>query len=267
VEAIHASLLEQYVNSGFSGLMSEQVLKMPHIHTVQCNSIKIGRDGPSVSSLIYLSMIKISFISSLVILLSLNAWSQEAKVFELEQVEIIPNDQILIFSNFSKRSTKKDVPARVFNKIGIVSEFVNQQSNDIQLEGIELFFKYDWEEDSSGFYVRPVVIKEEKSLPGSPLLDFHEMYLVTKKLKDRLYIDLSSKNIEMAPGERLYLGIRFLENVNPDVQDIFSITLVNEKNSGTSYVLTCNTCEPEEMVSTVKNPLAMKYSVVYKLKN
>ena len=53
MEAIHASLLEQYVNSGFSGLMSEQVLKMPHLQTVQCNSIKIGRDGPSVSSLIY----------------------------------------------------------------------------------------------------------------------------------------------------------------------------------------------------------------------
>ena len=146
-----------------------------------------------------------------------------------------------------------------------MSGFLNPVKDSIQLEGLEFFFNYKWDQDSSGFYVQPVVVKED----GLPLInhtDFPEKYLVTSKLKNRLYIDLSAKGISMAPNERLLVGFKFLENLNPEIPNSYNITFINGKVEEYTYLLYPDGRKPEEVIGPGKHSAGLKYSVVYKLK-
>ena len=213
-------------------------------------------------------MKRISFLLTLWLFLSFESNSQDIKVIELEPVEIIPSDQILVYSNFSKKHGDGHAKATgpgVSNKISIVSGFLNPVKDSIQLEGLELFFNYKWDQDSSGFYVQAVVVKED----GLPLInhtDFPEKYLVTSKLKNRLYIDLSAKGISMAPNERLLVGFKFLENLNPETRDIFNVTFVNGKIEDYTYLLHTKNDKLQKILDPGKSSSGLKYSVVYKLK-
>jgi hypothetical protein len=213
-------------------------------------------------------MKRISFLLALWLFLSFESNSQNIKVIELEPVEIIPSDQILVYSNFSKKhgdGHAKVTGPGVSNKISIVSGFLNPAKDSIQLEGLELFFNYKWDQDSSGFYVQAVMAKED-GLPAINHTDFPEKYLVTSKLKNRLYIDLSAKSISMAPNERLLVGIKFLENLNPEIPNNFNVTLVNGKIEEYTYLLYPDGRKPEEVLGPGKHSAGLKYSVVYKLK-
>ncbi|SFT78473.1 hypothetical protein SAMN04489724_2206 [Algoriphagus locisalis] len=203
-------------------------------------------------------------------LLSLKAWGQDSKIIELEQVDIIPTDELLVYSNFTKRHTENS--AKVFGpsgkmKVATVIGFMNSEKSSIKVEGMELFFNYDWALDSLGFYVQPVVSREINGAPEANYEDFAEKYLVTPKLKSRLYIDLSSKNIEVNPKERIYLGIKFLENVNPDIHNVFNISFVSGKIDEYTYILYSDGRKPQEMIGPGKYSAGMKYSVVYKLRS
>jgi hypothetical protein len=85
-------------------------------------------------------------------------------------------------------------------------------------------------------------------------------------LKNRLYIDLSAKGISMAPNERLLVGFKFLENLNPETRDIFNVTFVNGKIEDYTYLLYPGGRKPEEVLGPGKHSAGLKYSVVYKLK-
>ena len=214
-------------------------------------------------------MIKLSLSIVAVIIFSFRSWSQDSKIIELNPVEIFPTDQVLVYSNFSKNHGEglaNAIGPGVSRKIAIVSGFSNPQKSSIQLEGLEFFFNYKWAQDSSGFYIQPVVVKEEDGLPAPNYTDFPEKYLVTSKMKFRLYIDLSTKEISLSSGERLYLGIKFLENVNPETQNTFNITLVNGKVFEYTYLMYSDGRRPEEVFSPGKHSAGLKYSVVYKLK-
>lgn len=197
------------------------------------------------------------------------SFGQDIKVIELEPVEIVPNDQILVYSNFSKRHRENKANGlssldRV--KIAIVSGFSNPEESFIKMEGLEFFFNYDWEQDSSGFYIQPVVIGEKDGLPMLNYTDFPEKYLVTGKLKNRFFIDLSKKEISIAPNERVYVGIMALENLNPITPNTFNITLVNGKFLESTYLLYPDGRRTEEIIKPGKHSAGLKYSVVYKLK-
>ena len=213
-------------------------------------------------------MKRISFLLALWLFLSFESNSQDIKVIELEPVEIIPGDQILVYFNFSKkhRENKANGLGSLGNKqVAIVSGFLNPVKDSIQLEGLEFFFNYKWDQDSSGFYVQAVVVKED----GLPLInhtDFPEKYLVTSKLKNRLYIDVSAKGISMAPNERLLVGIKFLENLNPEIPNSYNITFINGKIEEYTYLLYPDGRKPEEVLGPGKHSAGLKYSVVYKLK-
>jgi hypothetical protein len=212
-------------------------------------------------------MKKTLFLFLLAMLFACRAWSQDNKVVELDAVEIIPTDQILVYSNFSKRH--QDLRAK-FSGVGVseiatVTGFVNPKESVIELEGLEFFFNYQWDQDSSGFYVQPVVVKED-GLPNVDHTDFSEKYLVTSKLKNRLYIDLSTKGISLSSGERVYVGIKFLENLNPETQNTFNITFISGRIEEHTYLLYPDGRRPEEVLSPGKHSAGLKYSVVYKLK-
>jgi hypothetical protein len=214
-------------------------------------------------------MNKTLFLFLLAILFACRAWSQDSKVVELDAVEIIPTDQVLVYLNFSKKHKEgltNVIGAGTGNKVALVMGFSNPEKSPIQLEGLEFFFNYDWLSDSAGFYIQPVVVKEEDGLLASNYTDFPEKYLVTSKLENRLYIDLSSKNISMAPKDRLFVGIKFLENVNLDAQNKFNTTFVYGKIEEYTYLLYSDGRKPEVVVGPGKNSGGMKYSVVYKLK-
>lgn len=213
-------------------------------------------------------MNKTLFLFLLAILFACRAWSQDSKVVELDAVEIIPTDQILVYSNFSKRH--QDLRAKFsgvgVSKIATVTGFVNTKESTIELEGLELFFNYDWVQDSSGFYVLPVMVREEDGLPVGKYTDFPEKYLVKSKLENRLFIDLSSKKISLEPKERIFIGIKFLENVNPETQNTFNSTFISGKIEEYTYLLYPDGRKPEEVLRPGKNSAGLKYSVVYKMK-
>jgi len=214
-------------------------------------------------------MKRILLLITLCFFISFESNSQDMKVIELEPVEIVPNDQILVYSNFSKKHKESkgngySSLARV--KIAIVSGFSNPEESFIKMEGLEFFFNYDWEQDSSGFYIQPVVVREKDGLPMLNYTDFPEKYLVTGKLKNRLFIDLSTKEISIAPNERVYVGIIALENLNPKTPNTFNIVLVNGKFLESTYLLYPDGRRPEEIIKPGKHSAGLKYSVVYKLK-
>ena len=187
----------------------------------------------------------------------------------MNPVEVIPTDRVLVYSNFSKKHGEglaKATGPGVSNKIAIVSGFLSPEKSFIQLEGLEFFFNYKWDQDSSGFYIQPVVVREEDGLPMVKYTDFPEKYLVTSKLKNKLYIDLSTKEISLSPNERVYIGIKFLENVNSETPHNFNISLVNGKVYEYTYLLYPDRRRPEEVLSPGKHSAGLKYSVVYKLK-
>ncbi len=197
------------------------------------------------------------------------SFGQEGKVIELAPVEIVPTDKILVHSNFSKKHRESkgnglSSSARV--KIAMVSGFSNPEESFIKMEGLEFFFNYDWGQDSSGFYIHPVVVKEKDGLPMLNYIDFPEKYLVTGKLKNRLFIDLSTKEISIAPNERVYIGIIALENLNPLTPNTYNIVLVNGKFLESTYLLYPDGRRPEEIIKPGKHSAGVKYSVVYKLK-
>jgi hypothetical protein len=186
----------------------------------------------------------------------------------LDPVEIIPSGKILVYSNFSKKHREINGTVRGPSggkKIAMLSGFKNPEKATIELEGLEFFFNYNWSEDSSGFYIQPVVVGEDGSLVGDGV-DFPEKYLVTSKLRNRLFIDLSSKGIRLAPQERVLLGIRFLENVNPETPNKFDITVLSGRMDDSTYLLYWDGRLPEKIYDSGKNSAGFKYSVVYKLK-
>lgn len=196
------------------------------------------------------------------------AFGQEPQVIELAPVEIIPTDKILVHSNFSKKHREINGTVRGPSggkKIAMLSGFKNPEKSTIELEGLEFFFNYNWTEDSSGFYIQPVVVGED-GLPLGDRVDFPEKYLVTSKLRNRLFIDLSSKGIRLAPKERVLLGIRFLENVNPETPNKFNITALSGRMDDSTYLLYWDGRLPEKIYDSGKHSAGLKYSVVYKLK-
>lgn len=202
-------------------------------------------------------------------MMGFNLLGQEVPVIELEPVEIVPNDQILVYSNFSKKHKENKVEAvgsGLSRKIAIVSGFSNPEKSFIELEGLEFFFNYDWDQDSSGFYIQPVVVREMDGQPMVNYTDFPEKYLVTSKLKNRLYVDLSTKEISLSPNERIYIGIKFLENVNPETPNIFNFTAISGRILEFTYLLYPDGNKPQEVVGPGKHSAGIKYSVVYKLK-
>jgi len=202
-------------------------------------------------------------------LIGFNVFPQEIQVIELEPVEIVPNDQILVYSNFSKKHKENKFKALgpgIRGNISIVMGFLNPEKSSIQLEGLEFYFNYEWDQDSSGFYIQPVVVKEEGGFPMATYTGFPEKYLVTSKLKNRLYIDLSSKGISLSPHERVYVGIKFLENVNPETPDTFNFNAISGKIEEYTYILYSDGSKPQEVIGPGKNSAGIKYSVVYKLK-
>ena len=214
-------------------------------------------------------MIKLSFLVLLAFLFGFRSWGQGIKVIELDAVEIIPTDKILVYSNFSKKHKENKIKAfgpGIQGKIAVVMGFLNPEKSSIQLDGLEFYFNYEWDQDSSGFYIQPVVVKEEDGMPMASYTDFPEKYLVTSKLKNRLYIDLSTKEISLSPNERVYVGIKFLENVNPKTPDIFNINAISGKILEYTYILYSDGSRPQEVVGPGKNSAGLKYSVVYKLK-
>ena len=211
---------------------------------------------------------RIFLLISICFFVFLESNSQDMKVIELDPVEIVPYDQIIVYSNFSKRH--QDLHAKFsgvgVSKIATVTGFVNPKESAIELEGLELFFNYDWVQDSSGFYVLPVLVREEDGLPVGKYTDFPEKYLVTNKLENRLFIDLSSKKISLEPKERIFIGIKFLENVNPETQNNFNSTFTSGKIEEYTYLMYPDGRRPEEVLRPGKNSAGLKYSVVYKFK-
>ncbi|MDP5125564.1 MAG: hypothetical protein NWQ20_06295 [Algoriphagus sp.] len=214
-------------------------------------------------------MKKIIILYSIVSLIGFNLIAQEIQIIELDAVEIIPTDELLIYSNFSKKHRENKVNAfgpGIRGKIAVVMGFLNPEKSSIQLDGLEFYFNYEWDQDSSGFYIQPVVVKEEDGMPMASYTDFSEKYLVTSKLKNSLYIDLSTKEISLSPNERVYVGIKFLENVNPKTPDIFNINAISGKILEYTYILYSDGSRPQEVVGPGKHSAGLKYSVVYKLK-
>ncbi len=212
---------------------------------------------------------KIIILYSIFSLIGFNLKAQEIQIIELDAVEIIPTDELLIYSNFSKKHGENKVKAfgpGIRGKIAVVMGFLNPEKSAIQLDGLEFYFNYEWDQDSSGFYIQPVVVKEEDGMPMASYSDFPEKYLVTSKLKNRLYLDLSTKAISLSPNERVYVGIKFLENVNPKTPDIFNINAISGKILEYTYILYSDGSRPQEVVGPGKHSAGLKYSVVYKLK-
>ena len=214
-------------------------------------------------------MKKIIILYSIVSLIGFNLIAQEIQIIELDAVEIIPTDELLIYSNFSKKHRENKVNAfgpGIRGKIAVVMGFLNPEKSSIQLDGLEFYFNYEWDQDSSGFYIQPVVVKEEDGMQMASYTDFPEKYLVTSKLKNSLYIDLSTKEISLPPNERVYVGIKFLENVNQKTPDIFNINAISGKILEYTYILYSDGSRPQEVVGPGKHSAGLKYSVVYKLK-
>lgn len=209
-------------------------------------------------------MNRFSILYLFIFLISFKSFSQEGQIIELDPVEIIPTDKILVVSNFPKKH--RDSFVQVQGKTSIVSGFVNNQNSAIQLEGLEFFFNYDWAQDSGGFFVQPVLTNEENGLPGSALVSFKEKYLITSKLGNRLYIDLSSKNISLDVNDKVFIGIKFLENVISGVHNEFNITFFQGKTTETTFLLYPGELRSQEVVGPGKHSAGLKYSVVYKLK-
>jgi hypothetical protein len=213
-------------------------------------------------------MKKIGFFCFICWLTWNTSFGQESKIIELDPVEIIPTDKLLVYSNFSKKHRENNSTVRGpsgSKKIATVSGFKNPEKSTIELEGLEFFFNYNWSKDSSGFYVQPVVVGED-GLPIGGGLDFPEKYLVTSKLRNRIFIDLSSKGIRLAPDERVLIGIRFLENVNPETPNLFNITALSGRMEDSTYLLYWDGRVPEKILDSGKHSAGFKYSVVYKLK-
>jgi hypothetical protein len=212
---------------------------------------------------------KILILHSIFSLIGFNLLAQEIQIIELDAIEIIPKDELLIYSNFSKKHRENKVKAfgpGIRGKIAVVMGFLNPEKSAIQLDGLEFYFNYEWEEDSSGFYIQPVVVKEENGMPIASYTGFPEKYLVTSKLKNRLYLDLSTKGISLLPNERVYVGIRFLENVNAKTPDTFNINAVSGKILEYTYILYLDGRRPQEVVGPGKHSAGLKYTVVYRIK-
>ncbi|MEP0711148.1 MAG: hypothetical protein ABJC55_04430 [Algoriphagus sp.] len=71
----------------------------------------------------------------------------------------------------------------------------------------------------------------------------------------------------MNPDERIYLGIKFLENINPEIHNVFNITFVSGKIEEYTYILYSDGRKPSVLMEPGKYSAGMKYSVVYKQKD
>jgi hypothetical protein len=83
---------------------------------------------------------KIIILYSIVSLIGFNLIAQEIQIIELDAVEIIPTDELLIYSNFSKKHKENKVNAfgpGIRGKIAVVMGFLNPEKSSIQLDGLE----------------------------------------------------------------------------------------------------------------------------------
>ena len=83
-------------------------------------------------------MLKFGLMWTLLWGLCLSGYTQDVPVIELFPVEVVPEGNLEIYSNFKKKQRESEV--KVLSSIALVTGFTNPKSKTIQLEGLELYF-------------------------------------------------------------------------------------------------------------------------------
>lgn len=210
-------------------------------------------------------MLKFGLMWTLLWGLCLSGYTQDVPVIELFPVEVVPEGNLEIYSNFKKKQRESEV--KVLSSIALVTGFTNPKSKTIQLEGLELYFDTKEDQEGQGFFVQPVLLDAVAGKPGEHLLRIEEEYLVSSSLRGKLFFDLSAKGMLLAPGQEVFLGIKYIRTLGAGETSYFNSKLVYGKFKTSTYLLACLDCVPQLIAGPGKKGIALKYGVAFSIKD
>ncbi len=143
----------------------------------------------------------------------------------------------------------------------IVSKVQVEKGKKYSIQALEFFFnrrKSDIKENE--FYIKPLLLKSFQGEPSDYYLEGKKAYRVSKKVRETIYIDLSSYNIQIENTDAFFVGLELFGE-----DGAFNVTMLKLKNQTETSFVTCP--YPYCVFSPFYLPdagLTLKYNIYYK---
>lgn len=209
------------------------------------------------------------------VLVLLSAYSQDNKGAEREvqkEEKIIQLDELIVYPKgdieLLKSPDRKNIRVAIKGKSKIVSQINLVTHKDILIRGIEFYFNYRWgDSEKDGFIVKPIILDSEDHQPSAILFE-GPGYFITKKIDQKMYLDLTEYEIEIENNFPFYIGLEFVEAIGNSVFEDFNITMsIVPKQTDISYVKgNCPTCNFASFNLDPSTGLSLKHRLFYSYK-
>lgn len=187
-------------------------------------------------------------------------------IVNLPEVLVKPPSRVGFSVLSPKRGKKMNVGGET-GKTAFVSKVNIEKNRKYNIKAVEFFFNY--KKRSIGinrFYIRPLLLTSIEGKPSSDYLKSETIYIVSEKLKETVYIDLSRYNIEIENVDAFFVGVEFVGKDGGDLYDDFNVTMLRLKNeTGVSFVKgNCPKCVFSPFYLSDNIGLTLKYNIYYK---
>ncbi len=207
-------------------------------------------------------------------LVLLSAYSQDNKGVESEvqKEKIILLDELVVYPKgdieLLKSPDRKNIRVAIKGKSKFVSQINLVTNRVVCIRGIEFYFNYRWgDSEKDGFIVKPIIMDSEDEKPSAILFE-GPGYFITKKVDQKMYLDLTEYEIEIDNHSPFYIGLEFVEAIGNSVFEDFNITMsIVPKQSDIAYVKgNCPTCDFAALNLDPKTGLCIKHRLFYSFK-
>ncbi len=208
-------------------------------------------------------------------LVLLSAYSQDNKGAEREvqkEEKIILLDELIVYPKgdieLLKSPYRKNIRVAIKGKSKIVSQINLVTNRVVCIRGIEFYFNYKWgDSEKDGFIVKPIIMDSEDHQPSAIVFE-GPGYFITKKIDQKMYLDLTEYEIEIENHSPFYIGLEFVEAIGNSVFEDFNITMsIDPKQTDISYVKgNCPTCNFAAFNLDPKTGLSLKHRLFYSYK-
>lgn len=185
-----------------------------------------------------------------------------------QNVKTIILDDVIVYPVNSKTvQTPNKLGVRVAGKgfSSIISSVSIKEKRSIKIDAIEFYFNCAWgDSEKEGFYVKPLIYTSESNKPKTLLYD-GEDYYVTRKVGQKIYMDLSKKNIVVNNPKQFYIGLEIVDVVGKSQIEDFNLTMIElkQKQGATFIKGSCSKCNFTPFSLAANKSLSLKYKLFY----
>lgn len=185
-------------------------------------------------------------------------------IINLEEVSVYAKRNLSVIASNGKKS---GIHVQGKGKTSLISRVDVDREESYDIEGIEFFFNYKWQNiEGEGFYIKPLILSSKNQKPGWEYIKDNTLYYVTKEINEIIHIDLSNLGVRIDDVESFFIGIEFVGADKKSKIEDFNVTMVPIKEQlNVSFIKGgCFDCRFSPFDLDEKNGLSLKYNLFYK---